>query len=343
VRPLNANDRSDRERSTDRSLRRGSDRRRPVDDRSPEDRMRAGGDRSPADRSSGWSNHERARRNRPVDRATDMPTTGHRLGGDPADGPPARGLPGVAGGRPPADWNPPEALLPIARSLFGDRLPLAIEYARLLATDGVVRGVIGPREAPRIWERHLLNCAAISELISPAASVVDVGSGAGLPGIVLAVARPDLSVILVEPLARRTAFLTEVVTALGLEHTRVVRARAEECVGSPRSRSGRTGLALADVVTARALAPLDRLAAWCLPLAAEGGRVLALKGVSAVREVDEHRTAIARLGGNDPSVLLCGAGLLDSPTTVVEIVRGRSAGPAGRVQPSRSRRSPSGG
>ena len=104
-------------------------------------------------------------------------------------------------------------------------------------TDGVVRGLIGPREAPRIWERHLLNCAAVGELIPPDARVVDVGSGAGLPGIVLAVARPDLSVILVEPLARRTAFLSEVVTALGLDRTTVVRARAEECARVASARS----------------------------------------------------------------------------------------------------------
>lgn len=215
------------------------------------------------------------------------------------------------------EHEPPERLRPAAERLFGDRLPIAIEYARLLATDGVVRGLIGPREAPRIWDRHLLNCAAVAELIAPAASLIDVGSGAGLPGIVLAVARPDLSVVLVEPMARRTAFLSEVVTALGLGNTRVVRARAEECAGRNRS----VVLSPADVVTARALAPLDRLAEWCLPLAAAGGRVLALKGETAMREVEAHRSAIARLGGADPTVRRCGGGLIDPPTTVVEIVR----------------------
>ncbi|HET6214755.1 MAG TPA: 16S rRNA (guanine(527)-N(7))-methyltransferase RsmG, partial [Micromonosporaceae bacterium] len=138
-----------------------------------------------------------------------------------------------------------------ARQLFGDQLPLAEVYAGLLATDGVVRGLLGPREADRVWDRHLLNCAAIAELIPFAAFVVDIGSGAGLPGIVLAVARPDLSVVLVEPLARRTAFLDEAVAVLGLaERVTVRRARAEECIGSH---------SLADVVTARAVAPLDRL------------------------------------------------------------------------------------
>jgi 16S rRNA (guanine527-N7)-methyltransferase len=223
------------------------------------------------------------------------------------------------GGSPPGPLHVPTDLVPAARALFGDRLDRASAYADLLATDGVVRGLIGPREAPRIWDRHLLNCAAIAELIPQRASVVDVGSGAGLPGIVLAVARPDLTVTLVEPLARRTAFLAEVVTALDLDRTvTVVRARAEECVG-------RTP---ADVVTARAVAPLDRLTGWCLPLTALGGRLLALKGASAADEVAAHRDAIGRLGGATPVVRRCGVGLIDPPTTVVEIVRERAVGPA---------------
>src|ERR1700730_1281676 len=139
--------------------------------------------------------------------------------------------------RDPSDPRPPAEYQESAQRIFGDRLPLAIRYAELLMTDGVVRGLIGPREAPRIWERHLLNCAAVAELIPQDARVADVGSGAGLPGIVLAVARPDLSVILVEPLARRTAFLLEAAAALGLDRTTVVRARASACVpkrGRPR-------------------------------------------------------------------------------------------------------------
>ena len=209
----------------------------------------------------------------------------------------------------------PPGLVEAARTVFGDRLPLAVAYAELLATDGVVRGLIGPREAPRIWERHLINCGVITEMISIGASVVDVGSGAGLPGIVLAVARPDLTVTLVEPLARRTAFLSEAVTRLGLDATvTVVRGRAEELAGGPLT---------ADVVTARAVAPLDRLAGWCLPLAAIGGRLLALKGASAADEVAEHRDAIARLGGSDPAVAYCGVGVIEPPATVVEIVRER--------------------
>ncbi|GIF71164.1 ribosomal RNA small subunit methyltransferase G [Asanoa siamensis] len=218
---------------------------------------------------------------------------------------------------------------PVAVDLFGDRLPLAVAYAELLATDGVVRGLIGPREAPRIWDRHLLNCATMTELIPYGASVIDVGSGAGLPGIVLSVARPDLSVVLVEPLARRTAFLAEVVTQLGLDDAvSVVRGRAEEVRGE---------LAPADVVTARAVAPLDRLAGWCLPLTAPGGRLLALKGASASDEIAEHQTAIGRLGGATAVVRQCGVGLVDPPTTVVEIIRERVVEPAQPRTASRGR------
>jgi len=226
---------------------------------------------------------------------------------------------------PPADVIEPP--LPAARSVFGDRLPLAEQYAHLLATDGVVRGLIGPREAPRLWDRHLLNCAVIADLIGRGSSVVDVGSGAGLPGIVLAIARPDLEITLVEPLARRCDFLVEAVEALALDdRVEVVRARAEEYVGPP-----------ADVVTARAVAPLDRLAGWCLPLARAGGRLLALKGSSAAEEIAEHQTAVSRLGGGAAVVRLCGAGLVDPPTTVVEIVRERVLAPARAPRPARAR------
>lgn len=205
----------------------------------------------------------------------------------------------------------PPALVPAASEIFGERLPLASRYAELLATDGVVRGLIGPREAPRIWDRHLLNCGVVATLMKSGETVVDVGSGAGLPGIVLAVARPDVSIILVEPLARRTSFLTEVVDLLDLRNVTVHRGRAEEAVGR---------IAPADVVTARAVAPLNRLASWCLPLARVGGRMLALKGSSAAEEITEHQTAVTRLGGGPAELRLCGVGLIDPPTTVVEVV-----------------------
>ncbi len=209
----------------------------------------------------------------------------------------------------------PESLVPAARALFTQGLPLAQRYADLLATDGVVRGLIGPREAPRIWDRHLLNSAALMEMLPDKVTVVDVGTGAGLPGLPLAIARPDLTVVLVDSLARRTAFLEEAVDALGLaDRVSVVRGRAEELVGT---------VPPAEVVTARAVAPLDRLAAWCLPLTEVGGKLLAIKGASAAEEISVHAGAVGRLGGGTPTVYRCGEGLLDEPTTVVEVVRER--------------------
>ncbi len=228
---------------------------------------------------------------------------------------------------------PPAMLAAAAARCFGDQLGTAVDFAELLITDGVVRGLIGPREAPRIWERHLLNCAVVAELIDPGARVVDVGSGAGLPGIVLAVARRDLSVVLVEPLARRSGFLAEVVTALSLTNVTVVRARAEEYA----SGRGEVSFELADVVTARAVAGLDRLAAWCLPVVVTGGRLLALKGDSANDEIRAHRAAVTRLGGGEPIIRRCGEGLIDPPTIVVEVAHiGRPDG----SRPSSGRRLP---
>jgi 16S rRNA (guanine527-N7)-methyltransferase len=194
-------------------------------------------------------------------------------------------------------------------------MPRASRYAELLTSAGVERGLLGPREASRVWERHLLNCAVVGELLPRAARVVDVGSGAGLPGIPLACARPDLRIDLVEPLARRVTFLEEAVAALALApRVSVVRGRAEE-------RAVVRRVAPVAWVTARAVAPLDRLAAWCLPLLQPGGRLLALKGRRAAQELNEHRDVIGRLGGVDQHVVLCGVGLLASPSTVVVIRR----------------------
>jgi len=196
------------------------------------------------------------------------------------------------------------------RARYPDAEHLLGRYAELLATDGVVRGLIGPREVARLWSRHLANCAVLEELVPAGSLVADVGSGAGLPGLPLALVRPDLRVVLVEPLLRRATFLGEAVTALGLDdRVEVVRGRAEE-----------QSLAV-DVVTARAVAPLDRLAGWTLPLARVGGILLALKGDGAADEVAASAAALERLGGGQIEVLTCGAGVVEPPTTVVKVVR----------------------
>lgn len=207
--------------------------------------------------------------------------------------------------------------------VFGDGLPLARRYAELLAEQGVDRGVIGPREVDRLWERHLLNSAVLAELLPRECRVVDVGSGAGLPGIPLAIARPDLRVTLLEPMARRVEWLREVVTELELT-AEVVRGRAEE--GPVRDRWGGH-----DAVTARAVAPLGRLASWCLPLARPGGQLLALKGASAAEELDRDAAEIASAGGVEHRVVSCGDGVLEVPTTVVAVQR--TSEPRGEAGP----------
>ena len=196
----------------------------------------------------------------------------------------------------------------VARRAFSsDRLPLAEAFVHLLATDGVLRGLIGPREADRLWERHLLNCLALSSAIPQGATVADLGSGAGLPGLVLAIGRPDLEITLVEPLQRRTAFLDEVVAELGLTGVTTLRKRAEELHGT---RSF-------DVVTARALAPLSRLLGWAMPLVAAGGELLAMKGSSARREIEDAAAELAGLGCEAPEVLeLLGPDGVSSATVV---------------------------
>lgn len=213
-------------------------------------------------------------------------------------------------------------------SVFGDRAGLAERFVDLLAEHGVARGLIGPREVDRLWERHVLNSAVVAEVLPQRARLVDVGSGAGLPGVPLAIARPDLAVTLVEPMARRVAWLSEVVETLGLSTVLVVRGRAEE----PAVRDRVAG---ADVVTARAVAPLGKLSAWCLPLLRTGGRMVALKGASAAEEIDRDRAEIRRAGGGDPRIERCGAAVVDPPTTVVVVER--VPGRAGKDQ--RARRS----
>jgi 16S rRNA (guanine527-N7)-methyltransferase len=211
-----------------------------------------------------------------------------------------------------------------AHRVFGNGLKDAVRFAALLERYGVERGLIGPREVERLWDRHLLNSAVIGELIPEGTRVIDVGSGAGLPGIPLALARPDLEVVLVEPMARRAEWLTEVTELLGLGVS-VFRGRAED-------RAVRRELGKADVVTSRAVAPLSRLAGWCLPLIRKDGMMLAVKGASARDEVARDAAAVARAGGSAPKVSECGGDVLDTPTTVV-IVR-----PAFHVKPSTGER-----
>jgi 16S rRNA (guanine527-N7)-methyltransferase len=192
-------------------------------------------------------------------------------------------------------------------------------YARVLETDGVTMGLIGPREAPRLWSRHLLNCAVVvgpgTELVEESMSVADVGSGAGLPGLVWAIARPDLRLTLVEPLLRRATFLQTVVAGLGLDDRVVVRrGRAEDVCADP-TWSG------VDVVTARAVAPLERLLGWTVPLLKPGGRLVMLKGSNAEDEVEAAKHVATALGVTGLRVMLCGVDAVDPATTVVTGVR----------------------
>lgn len=200
-----------------------------------------------------------------------------------------------------------------ASEVFGDRVEQAVGYVELLERHGVERGLIGPREVDRLWERHVLNSAVIGERIPDGARVVDVGSGAGLPGVPLAISRPDLDIVLLEPMARRVDWLAEVAEKLELPIT-VVRGRAEE-------RQVREELGGADVVTARAVAPLARLANWCLPLVRSQGTLVALKGASAGEEIERDRVAVRKAGGGEPEVFECGAKVLEVPSTVVVIHR----------------------
>lgn len=214
---------------------------------------------------------------------------------------------------------------PAAQAVFGDRLPLAMRYAEHLASTGVQHGLLGPREVPRLWPRHLLNCAVLSDLIDPGAHVADLGSGAGLPGIALAVRRADLHLVLIEPLLRRAQWLRAVVADLGLEQVQVRRARADEVA---------VDLAV-PVVVARAVAPLDRLAAWALPLLTPGGELLAMKGATVQEEVHRTRRAVLAAGALSTQILSVGAGLIPEAATVVRLrtpaTRDRSARGRGSV------------
>ena len=205
-----------------------------------------------------------------------------------------------------------------AEKVFGALLPVATEFVGRLATDGVTRGLIGPREVPRLWERHMFNSAVVAEVVPHGARVVDVGSGAGLPGIPLGIARPDLELTLVEPMARRVEFLEEVVAALAAPsglHWRVVRGRAEE-------RSVAKAVGPVDVVTARAVAPLPRLVGWCRGLMRPGSQLVALVGASALAGLPALVPELEAAGMHDVHARAVGAELGDAATTVVVMTRG---------------------
>ncbi|MCW2701694.1 MAG: rRNA ((527)-N(7))-methyltransferase RsmG [Blastococcus sp.] len=226
---------------------------------------------------------------------------------------------------------PPPPAPAIAEAVFGPALPLTEQYVARLATDGVVRGLIGPREVSRLWERHILNSAAVAEAIPHGARVVDVGSGAGLPGIPLGLARPDLRLTLVEPMSRRVEFLDQVVAELtqgwqerwnavqdqgrGALAWRVLRGRAEE-------RSLVASVGAVDVVTARAVAPLPRLVGWCRGLLRPGTRLVALVGARALEELPALIPELEAAGMRDIHPRAVGVSLGEAATTVVVMTRG---------------------
>jgi 16S rRNA (guanine527-N7)-methyltransferase len=195
-----------------------------------------------------------------------------------------------------------------ADAVFGAELGRAVAYAEILATRGVEWGVIGPREVPRLWDRHLMNCAVVADLVDDrCGTLADIGSGAGLPGIVLSLLLPSVRVTLVEPLERRARFLTECVSELELTNASVLRGRAEDVAGQ----------VAADVVTARAVAPLDRLAPLAVGLARRRGMVLAIKGSGAAEELEQAGPVLRRIGARSAEVLRVGHGKVSPATTVV--------------------------
>lgn len=215
-----------------------------------------------------------------------------------------------AGGDAP-DVGTVEAEPALAAELFGERIEAARRYAHHLATTGVEWGLIGPRELPRLWTRHILNCAVVAELIGFDDVVGDVGSGAGLPGIPLALARPEARFVLIEPMERRVEWLHMVLADLDLPHVRVVRGRVEELVDEE----------VFTVVTARAVKSLAVLVEWCAPVLGPEGRLLALKGASVDAEIEKARKQIKRAKLEEPVVHELGSPPLEVPTRVAELRR----------------------
>lgn len=224
-----------------------------------------------------------------------------------------------------------DGTMPAVREYLGSAFGQVQRFAEMLADQGVVRGLIGPREVPRLWDRHLLNSAAVAPYLPETGTVVDIGTGAGLPGVVLACLRPDLHTVLLEPMERRVAWLREVVTELRLDSAEVLRGRAEDVRLPVPARA----------VTARAVAPLGRLAGWSLPLLGAGGALLAMKGGRAAEEVEAARREIAALGGGGIEVLSAMSLPGVTPTVVVRVLKERQpATPAGPDRASRRKGRP---
>ncbi|SES09474.1 16S rRNA (guanine(527)-N(7))-methyltransferase RsmG [Corynebacterium cystitidis] len=200
----------------------------------------------------------------------------------------------------------------VASLIFGDRLALAESYHDSLATTATERGFIGPKEVGRLWSRHIMNCAIISEAFDEGLRVADIGSGAGLPGIPVAIARPDLSITLIEPLLKRSTYLSEVKNQLELDNVTVIRGRAEDQKLEPF-----------DVVTSRAVAPLGKLAGWSLPLVKKGGAMVAMKGASVSDELERDAGVIKKAGGGQATIFTVGDDVLAEPTTLIRIERAR--------------------
>jgi 16S rRNA (guanine527-N7)-methyltransferase len=199
----------------------------------------------------------------------------------------------------------PEAEPAVAAGIFGAGIDQARAYAALLVRDGDMLGLLGPREMPKLWTRHILNSAVVAELVAPGESVADVGSGAGLPGIPMAIAQPEAHFTLIEPMERRSDWLLETVQVIGLKNVTVKRARAEE-IGD-----------VFDVVTARAVSALPKLLRLCVPMTRNGGRILALKGSKAADEIADSRSLMKKLRIEDFEIVHTGAEFLTEPTLVV--------------------------
>jgi 16S rRNA (guanine527-N7)-methyltransferase len=194
-----------------------------------------------------------------------------------------------------------------AVAIFGDQIDQARSFAQTLANDSDELGLLGPRELDKLWSRHILNSAVVAELVRPGDKVADVGSGAGLPGIPMAIARPDAEFVLIEPMERRSSWMLEVVEDLGLKNVRILRSRAEDVTEQ-----------YFDIVTARAVAALDKLLKMCVPLLKPGGALIALKGSKAAEEIANAKKLDKKLGISSFEILVCGEKFLPEPTSVVK-------------------------